>query len=242
MPLHGVDCFSSSSASSSLRRRRRSRSFNFFNLTTSSSPLLSVFSRLHMVELEHADSDTQSCDSETIFPAIQTACEQLDPAVSRCSVQLVKQSCGEQILHSPVIEFCAFCVMTEHGNWVPAVSFTPFFTAVIHCMQHWLLCHCFNRPLPAAQEPGNDCALDSLIREVYAHYLVNTSWGPVAELSYCRRYHLSNHDGQPRPGRRPSPPCSLRLEDWRPDLQALLAQTTELLEDRLPLGLHAAPR
>jgi hypothetical protein len=65
--------------------------------------------------------------------------------------------------------------MTEHGNWVLAVSFTPILSTVTHYMRLWLLCHCFSRPLPVAQEPGNDCALDSLIREECDRYLVNTS-------------------------------------------------------------------
>jgi hypothetical protein len=78
-------------------------------------------------------------------------------------------------------------LLRHDGAWqLGAVSFTPFLTAVIHCMQLWLPCHHFNRPLPAAQEPGNDCALNSLIREVCDHYPVNTSRGPVAELSYWR--------------------------------------------------------
>jgi hypothetical protein len=62
---------------------------------------------------------------------------------------------GEQVFRSPVVEFCALCAMTEHGNWVLVVLFTPFLSAVTNCM-----------PLPAAQEPGNDCALDSYPRRV----------------------------------------------------------------------------
>jgi hypothetical protein len=44
------------------------------------------------------------------------------------------------------------------------------------------------------------------------------------------------HDGQPDLAAVHHLHVSLRLEDWRAGLQALL------LEDRLLLGLHAAPR
>ena len=83
-----------------------------------------------------------------------------------------------------MVEFCALYAMTEHGDWVLAVSFTPFLSAVIHYMLLWLLCHCFSRPLPAAHEPGNDCALDSLIREEYDRLPCQHQPGAVADLSY----------------------------------------------------------
>jgi hypothetical protein len=114
-------------------------------LASSLQHIIGAVEKLHAVGV---GARRQRPQCEEIPPAIQAAYEQLDAAVSRCSVQLVRQLYGEQVFRSPVVEFCSLCAMTEHGNWVLAVSFTPFLSAVTHCM-----------PLPAAQEPGNDCAL-----------------------------------------------------------------------------------
>jgi hypothetical protein len=77
---------------------------------------LGVVETLHAVKSEHADSRPHSCDGEETPLTIQAAYEQLDAAVSQCSVQLVRQLYGEQVFRSPVVEFCALCAVTEHGN------------------------------------------------------------------------------------------------------------------------------
>jgi hypothetical protein len=93
------------------------------------------------------------------------------------------------------------------------------------------------------QQPGSlvMTAFDSFIREECDRYLVNTSGGPWLS---CRTGDVPI---QPRRSTPTWPPShhlhvSIRLEDWRAGLEALLVQATKLLKDRLLLGLHAAPR
>jgi hypothetical protein len=80
---------------------------------------LGAVEKLHAVESEHADSDLQSCDGEETPPAIQAAYEQLDTAVGRCSVQLIRQLYGEQVFRGPVVEFCALYAMTDVVHPLP---------------------------------------------------------------------------------------------------------------------------
>lgn len=87
---------------------------------------------LHAAEMEHShlnsDSEQSSPSPNTSpreNPAIRRAQDTLNRAVSKCSIGLVRQLHGEQIYRSPVVEFCAFRAMTEAGNWVLAVAFTP---------------------------------------------------------------------------------------------------------------------
>lgn len=201
-----------------------------------------------VIALHERTQEPEENTTEAQQERVETAYRRLDAAVSRCSILLVRQSYGEHIYRSPIIDFCGFAAMTEAGNWMLAATYTTFLSQVIHCMQLWLLKHGLAQPLESELDSGVE--LDNLIRRECNRYLVNTTREPIAQLSYRRLLaSKAKNDVVTHPVTTLSPHhdvthhlhLSLPRDDWRAARQTLLAETTQLLEHGLLLGLHAAP-
>lgn len=109
-------------------------------------------------------------------------------------------------------------------------------------MQLWLLGHCITH----CQSQDPPLRLQSYVREQCQLHLVNTSAGPIAELSCWRLLCQNSKNDAPRPPVTTiTDDCmqinhadlEVRLSPWRQSLQQFLSDACEILNDELLLGL-----
>ena len=120
-------------------------------------------------------------------------------------------------------------------------------SGVMHCMQLWLAAWCFQEtPLEASAHD-----LEALVQRECTQFLVNVSHGPIAELSFWRLLAWKvRNDTVVHPTTTiiealttvRHQHVSMRLDNWRGALDAVLAQASTTLTQDLLLGLRAAPQ
>lgn len=150
-------------------------------------------------------------------------------------------------MQCPVTRFCALSTIGPHGAFVRADAFTPFLSAMIHCMQLWIIAFCI-------QSSGDDLAsrrLELLVIDECKTFFRNDTHSPIAELSYWRlltrkvgidtAHHPVTHIDEDQTTVRYLD-ITLRFAEWRDTLNTLFLHAVTLLDDELMLGLHAAPQ
>ncbi|KAL2036412.1 hypothetical protein N7G274_010874 [Stereocaulon virgatum] len=163
-------------------------------------------------------------------------------AISTLSMYLVRQTRQQDPFYLAVIAYSSLHTLNQHGAWKAASEFRPFLSAMIHCMQLWLLGHCIQH----CEDTSTGLDLSDYATEQCRLHLINTSRGPIAELSYWRLMVRSSKNDNPRPPMtivtddcmQVNHEClELRLPAWRRFLQDILTEASELLEQSLLFDL-----
>ena len=167
-------------------------------------------------------------------------------AVSVLSTDLVRQTRRQDPFSLAVVAYSSLYTLNQDGAWKAASEFRPFLSAMIHCMQLWLLDHCIRH----CEEISPALDLSDYAAEQCRLHLVNTSGGPMAELSYWRLITRSSKNDTPRPPVTTlTDDCmqvnhadlELRLPAWRQFLRDVLHEASELLENTLLFDLSNLP-
>ncbi|KAL2040046.1 hypothetical protein N7G274_007449 [Stereocaulon virgatum] len=140
-------------------------------------------------------------------------------AISTLSMYLVRQTRQQDPFYLAVIAYSSLHTLNQHGAWKAASEFRPFLSAMIHCMQLWLLGHCIQH----CEDTSTGLDLSDYATEQCRLHLINTSRGPIAELSYWRLMVRSSKNDNPRP------PMTIVTDDCM--------QASELLEQSLLFDL-----
>ena len=173
--------------------------------------------------------------------------ERLQKAIEHLSYLLTFQIHDQSPYRLGVVVYAACWAMTPQGTWVAAVRYRPFLSAMIHCMQLWLLGYCMQQ----RQQPGPQPTLTELVQARCKTHLVNTSEGPIAQLSFWRLIcNKAGSDAVQHPHTTVTQDCmqinhgplELRLDSWRSFLQQLLAEASLILEEELLLAVKELPR
>lgn len=194
--------------------------------------------------LQHHNCDPENkCDPEEECESpLRLHATALQQAVKYLSVALTLQLEERDPFCLCVVAYCATCALDSHGAWVFAANYRPFLSAMIHCMQLWLLGHCITH----CQSQDPPLRLQSYVREQCQLHLVNTSAGPIAELSCWRLLCQNSKNDAPRPPVTTiTDDCmqinhadlEVRLSPWRQSLQQFLSDAFEILNEELLLGL-----
>ena len=164
-------------------------------------------------------------------------------AVDRLSIALVQQYSDGSAFSLYVVAYSATRTLDKHGAWYAADEYRPFLSGMIHCMQLWLLSHCLQQQM--RQDPPS--TLQDLVRAQCQLYMVNTTPGPIAELSCWRLLcHAARNDNPRPPVTTLTDDCmvvnhadvELRLPQWRKALETLLREAANILNDTLLFGLQ----
>lgn len=192
--------------------------------------------------------DVSERSASATAPASARLWQQLRQAVTRLSIGLVRQQYGGDIFDSPIVSFAAMRALGDHGGWLRGDQFTGVLSALIHCSQLWLACHCIGLH-PEAQ--SDSLALDQTLKVECGLYLLNNKRGPVSELSYWRLMAGLKTNDSVRP---PTTlindagttithrDITLTIQAWRDSLQRLLGEARDILDGTLLLGLSGVPR
>ncbi len=159
-------------------------------------------------------------------------------AVDILSVQLVKQTRLQDPFSIAVVVYSSLNTFNRYGAWKAATDFRPFLSAMIHCMQLWLLGHCMQHCQDASAGPN----LQDYAVEQCRQHLVNTSSGAIAELSYWRLLCKASKNDTPRPPvTTVTDDCmqvnhanlELRLPAWRQFLRDIFYEAAGILDHDL---------
>ncbi len=197
-----------------------------------------------MVKANLNDIPIEDCirSSEHRTSELRLHAKALVHAVSALSIYLVRQTCQQDPFSLAVIAYSSLHTLNQHGAWKAASEFRPFLSAMIHCMQLWLLGHCIQRCKD--KSPGLD--LSDYATEQCRLHLINTSRGPIAELSYWRLMVRSSKNDTPRPPvTTVTDDCmqinhasiELRLPAWRRFLRDIFCEASKLLVHSLLFDL-----
>ena len=114
---------------------------------------------------------------------------------------------------------------------------------MIHCMQLWLLGYCISQQRRQSPRPR----LEDIVQEQCRLHLVNTTPGPMAELSFWRLLtKAARNDTTHPPVTTITDDCmqvnhadiTLRVPAWRQALQVLIGEATEILNTDLLFDLR----
>lgn len=186
------------------------------------------------------DLSIEEClnDSISHLRELRVHAEALIETIDRLSVYLVKQTCQQDTFSLPVVAYSSLHALGNHGAWKAATEYRPFLSAMIHCMQLWLIGHCIQY---CRVDQGNRSMQDYATEQCRLH-LVNTSNGAIAELSYWRLMARSAKNDIPRPPTTTmTDDCmqvnhaslELRLPAWRHFLRDILYEADSLLTNEL---------
>ena len=201
--------------------------------------------------LEFGLSLPSSRDPDISLSPLQLHAIALQEAVCELSVALVCQDTFQEPFSSGVVVYCALCALRDDGSWIPAASYGPFLSGMIHCMQLWLFKACLDEKKQREEKGEKPVSLEILIRHLCERSLINTSASPVAELSFWRLLSRSaSNDSVIYPVTTVSPDCTqvnhchieLRVQDWQVMLRRCLVTATEILENQLLFALNEYPR
>ena len=167
----------------------------------------------------------------------------LRAAVDQLSIALIQQYSDGSAFSLHVVAYSATWTLNKHGAWLSAAEYRPFLSGMIHCMQLWLLSHCSQQYVH--QVPPS--TLEDFVRAQCQLYLVNTTPGPIAELSFWRLLCKAARNDNPQPPvttltenytQVNHADIGLRLPRWRNALQALMREAADILNDTLLFGLQ----
>ena len=188
------------------------------------------------------DKTTPAEEEEEDLGRLRLHAKTLIDTVDRLSIALVRQLRYQDPFSLCVVTYCATWALNKHGAWVHAADFRPFLSGMIHCMQLWLLSYCLHQHRRQSPQP----TLQDFVRDQCQLHLINTTSGPIAELSYWRLItRAARNDAAHPPVTTITDNCmqvnhgdiELRLPAWRQALQALLREAISILDTDLLFGL-----
>ena len=205
---------------------------------------LSLVECLNMFEVEF-ESDL-SDDSSTSVQSLRLDAQTFIQAVDNLFIALVRYHWQDSSFGSLVVGFAALHILNEEGVWIPARNLSSRLSGWIHRMQLWLLCYCLRKKKRFEFE---DEKLQDIVRAECQHYLINTCFSSIAELSFWRLliWTVSNdivrhsvitiNDNCTRVSHAT---ITMNIEKWRAGIYFMIDTVIELLKEELLLGLDAS--
>lgn len=167
-------------------------------------------------------------------------------ACDKLSTTLTTQQYSRNVFTLPVVCYAACRALTKGGSWLPASDYRPLTSALIHCMQLWFLGSCLYDWKREKAQFRMDSSLSIYVQERCQQHLINTTPGPIAELSYWRLLSkTASNDVVSLPTTTVSPDCmqvshaniDLSITAWQHALRNIYGKAKGLLFDELFFGI-----